>query len=568
MPGARRGSAVLLFLLLVLLAFTIRGVTATQLIPHVDEAATMLATEMVATKGVPVFPSGVLYLQGASLSYLLAPLTAVIGGTIDQLTALRFVNVLMGTGVVLLTALLGARIARHWVPGVIAGLIVAFDPASIAWSVYLRPYAALSLVTVALAYAVVCLVMDEPRRDRRWWRDPVVWIVVLFVLGTLTHISIWLVYPAVGLIAVLTWGFGLLGPQRRVTIGLGVVAIALVLFLVLNSVVGPGSSTSSGESGPSFVGSHLLTFERLFSTEVRLEIWTSLFHGSGLSTVMPLVLTACSGVLLGRVSQHGRERDPAKRRALGAVLMLYWVPVGAAIGLIGAEGHHRYLIHVVPLGAIIIALAVYILFEELNVLRPRLPMILPALGVAALLLSVFFYSVIATTWRVGYRGPDADYFAAMTYVAEHYKPGQAIIVALPPIAHVSLNEDARRDLWFLAGASGDARVTRYTWQDAEGNLVDFWLGRNAIGSTDGLCGMLASSTETSWIVVDRWRLDHPYEGEMESVIEGATNLVARGANGVHVRTSIPVEQWAASAVQTCIANGMRPPEPISEDAEI
>src|SRR5215218_1211936 len=205
LPGARRGRAVLPVVLLVLLAFTIRGVTATRLIPHVDEAATMLATEMVATKGVPVFPSGVLYLQGASLSYLLAPLAAVIGGTIDQLTVLRFVNVLMGTGVVLLTALLGARIARHWVPGIVAGLIVALDPASIAWSVYLRPYAALSLVTIALAYAVVCLVMDEPRRDRRWWRDPVVWIVVLFVLGTLTHISIWLVYPAVGLIAVLTW---------------------------------------------------------------------------------------------------------------------------------------------------------------------------------------------------------------------------------------------------------------------------------------------------------------------------------------------------------------------------
>src|SRR5829696_6639643 len=109
MPGARRGRAVLPFLLLVLLAFTIRGVTATRLIPHVDEAATMLATEMVATKGVPVFPSGVLYLQGASLSYLLTPLAALIGDTIDQLTVLRFVNVLIGTGVVMLTALLAAR---------------------------------------------------------------------------------------------------------------------------------------------------------------------------------------------------------------------------------------------------------------------------------------------------------------------------------------------------------------------------------------------------------------------------------------------------------------------------
>src|SRR5215204_5745300 len=193
--GVRRGRAVLPFLVLLFLAFTVRGVAATRLIPHVDEAATMLATEMVATKGVPVFPSGVLYLQGASLSYLLAPLAAVIGGTIDQLTVLRFVNVLMGTGVVLLTALLAARIARHWVPGIIAGLIVAFDPASIAWSVYLRPYAALSLVSIGMVFAVVALVMDDVGQHRRWWRDPLHWIAALFVIGTFTHVGVWLLYP-------------------------------------------------------------------------------------------------------------------------------------------------------------------------------------------------------------------------------------------------------------------------------------------------------------------------------------------------------------------------------------
>src|SRR3712207_8563149 len=41
---------------------------------HVDEAPSILAARMVAERGVPVLPSGVLYLQGAPLSYLLAPL--------------------------------------------------------------------------------------------------------------------------------------------------------------------------------------------------------------------------------------------------------------------------------------------------------------------------------------------------------------------------------------------------------------------------------------------------------------------------------------------------------------
>ncbi len=575
-PRPQRGRVVLPFLILLFLAFTVRGVTATRLIPHVDEAATMLATEMVIAKGVPVFPSGVLYLQGASLSYLLAPLAAIIGGTVDQLTALRFVNVLIGTAVVMLTAMLAARIGRHWAPGLIAGLIVAFDPASIAWSVYLRPYAALSLVTIALAYVVVTLIMDDSPRRRSWWRDPVVWIVALFALGTFTHVGIWLFYPAVGLIAVMTWGLGLLGPQRRVTIGLGAVAVAPLLFLVLNSAVGPGSSTSS-EGGPSFVGSHLLTFEQFLSPTVRLQIWTSLYHGSGLGSVIPIVLAASSGVLLGWLARHGRDRHSmsaaryaihAQRRAFGAVLILYWLPVTITIAFIGEGAQYRYIIHAVPLGAIIIALAVFTLFGELDLLHPRPGMAVPALGVAALLLPTFFFGVIATGWRVGNPGRDADYFAAMAYVADHHAPGQPILVTLPPIAHVSLDHAARQDVHFLAGPSGHARVTRYTWTTADGMLVDFWLGDDAIGSTDGLCQLLETPATTTWIVADQARLNNIYKGNMGAVIQGATQLMAVGANGVEVRASVPVDQWSPSAVQGCVADGMTPKQPAEVEGEI
>ena len=194
--------------------------------------------------------------------------------------------------------------------------------------------------------------------------------------------------------------------------------------------------------------------------------------------------------------------------------------------------------------------------------------VLMALGVAALLLPVFFFGVIATTWRVNDRGPDADYFAAMAYVADRHEPGQPIIVALPPIAHVSLEEGARQDLHFLAGPSDNARVARYTWPVADGTLVDYWLGIDAIGSTDGLCHLLASSDETSWVVADQSRLRWAYGGNMGAVIQGATQLVALGANGVEVRASVPKEQWAPSAVQACVADGMTPKLPIDEDADV
>ncbi|HEY7032039.1 MAG TPA: hypothetical protein VH482_11950, partial [Thermomicrobiales bacterium] len=60
-------------LALVVAAFLIRLSTAEHLSSHVDEAASIMAARAVAHKGAPVFPSGTLYLQGGTLSYVLAP---------------------------------------------------------------------------------------------------------------------------------------------------------------------------------------------------------------------------------------------------------------------------------------------------------------------------------------------------------------------------------------------------------------------------------------------------------------------------------------------------------------
>src|SRR5215204_1771047 len=244
------------------------------------------------------------------------------------------------------------------------------------------------------------------------------------------------------------------------------------------------------------------------------------------------------------------------------------LPVVIAIAFIGTGGQYRYIIHVVPMGAIIIALAASTLFGEIDLRRVRPSMAIPALGITSLLLPVFFFGVIATSWRVNLRGLDPDYFAAMEYVADRHTPGQPIVVALPPIAHVSLEEGAREDLHFLAGPVDNPRDARYTWPATDGTLVDYWLGVNAIGSTDGLCRLLTGTSETSWVVADQSRLQWAYGGNMGAVINGATQLVALGANGVEVRASVPMEQWAPSAVQACIADGITPKTPIEDDAEI
>ncbi len=78
-----------------------------RLSPHVDEPASVLAAHMVAQRGVPILPSGTLYLHGATLSYLLAPLVWLGFGDLEDLAALRLVSVVAGLVAVFLTYRIG-----------------------------------------------------------------------------------------------------------------------------------------------------------------------------------------------------------------------------------------------------------------------------------------------------------------------------------------------------------------------------------------------------------------------------------------------------------------------------
>src|SRR5687768_4006380 len=77
----------------VLAGFLLRLSAAQRLSSHVDESASIMAAHMVADKGVPLFPSGTLYLQGATNSYLLAPMIKLGYGGLNHLTELRMLSV-------------------------------------------------------------------------------------------------------------------------------------------------------------------------------------------------------------------------------------------------------------------------------------------------------------------------------------------------------------------------------------------------------------------------------------------------------------------------------------------
>lgn len=541
-----------LFLVLAI-AIVVRAIAAYSLQPQIDEAASLLAIQRTWFLGYPLFPSDVLYLQGALLSYLFSPLAGLAQG-LELLSLARLLNIAFGVATAYMTARLTTKISGNGIIGVLAGLFVALDPSSIEWSVYIRPYSALTFATVTLAYVLVSMAMDGPR-TRLGIAPAVVWLASMLFIGTFAHLNIWLVAPAIGVVAGVLWGRRLLDEHRRVLVALAVAALGPLLLLSLNTIFGIGSSTSEEPGGLAFVGSHVLDVSRLTNPNFRLDIWLRLFPGRNLSQLVPLVVTAASALLMGAFLFTQDAFAPRQRRGIFTVLTLHWVTILVVGLLLSTGGQARYLVHILPLSYALVPLAAYMVYRIASADRlGQTRLSRRGLGTALLLVPVLLNSLTGTDWRLSNSGSAPDYFAAMEYVADNHEPGQPIIVALPPVAYLSLDAQGRRDITFLGGSEDSSRAQRYT-QLVNGEYVDFWLGAPAITTIMDLCTLLTTSPQRSYLVVDEERLsgEWAYGGRVELLINGASDHVSEGDNGVIVALSRPYGEWNVRAQAACVS---------------
>jgi hypothetical protein len=538
---------------IMVIALLVRLSAADHLTPQVDEPASVMAAHMVVDRGLPIFPSEIPYFQGATLSYVLAPLVALGVGDLQDLHTMRLLSVLCGLLAVYFTFRLGLVLSgEKWVGIVAAGLLAA-DPISIEWSGRVRMYAPLQMLSVLLAFLFCLAMMEGPTRRR------LAGVVVVFWLGVFTHIAIALLGPAMFLVAFAVYRRSLLRERRDLLITLALCALAPIALFVLNGALGP-SDRAVSESVPflSFVGDHLLSLSRLLDPD--FASWELLFTGSALIDVMPYIYVGISCLLAGRyflTRLTGTEQRD--RRSVGLILALYWMPV-ILVGLFTNEPQERYLIHVLPFGYIIIVLAA----RELIVRRPSLETMarwqsrtFRGLGVAVLLLTgIHLESGLHYLTR--HTVSDPDYVSAMEYVAARHQPGEQVIVALPPPAYLALG--GAQDLLFVPGPFESKRTERYTRQVAEGQYVDYWAGAPALVSVNQVCQSLTTHPG-AWLVVDADRLrgSWAYGGDMARVMLGLTYQQYHGAGGVVVLRVAPGPARDANAERICRQAAQLPP---------
>ncbi|MGI8475560.1 MAG: glycosyltransferase family 39 protein [Thermomicrobiales bacterium] len=528
---------------------------------QIDEPASILAAREVVARGVPILPSGIPYLQGATLSYLLAPFVALGYGDLADLHALRTVSLLAGLAAVLLAFLLGRALSRQVWVGVATAALLAIDPLSIEWSAHVRMYSLLQALSLLLLLVFWRIVDAGPTRRRLALLVAVAW------LGVYTHVAIVLLFPPMALMALAIHRRRLLRERRDVTLALAACAAAPLSLVALNGALGPASA-SSAKTVPffSFVGEHLLSLDG-FSAPT-LDNFSRLFYVGNLSGIMPFVFCILTGILVGRTLLAGGEEpdgaaaegdgddadDGPSKRAVGFALTFFWIPI-LIVALVLSDQEDRYLIHLQAIGFILVALAI----RALITWRPATPppaselwqgRAVRSAGVGlVLLMTAHQLSGVSYLSQNPEVGP--DYVASSLYVAERRKPGELVLTVLPPPTYLALG--SAKEVMFLAGPSERDRAGRYTRVDKHGKLVDFWAGAPSIVTSAQLCDVLEKNP-TAWILVDNYRLNAYWAlgGDMATILRGMTYIREIGTQQTLVMRVAPINGRQPQAERLCV----------------
>ncbi|CAA9557999.1 MAG: hypothetical protein AVDCRST_MAG87-1348 [uncultured Thermomicrobiales bacterium] len=534
-----------------LLALMLRAVTLERAWVQIDEPSSLLAIRMVAEKGYPLFPSDVLYLQGALFSYLAAPLAWMLDGD-ALLDAAQALGLALGLIVVPVAMVLVRYLTASTVAAGLTGLLIAGDPNLIAWGITLRPYGLLAGITMMVSYCFVKLVAEG--KDATVARvRAVTWIPVMAVLGTFTHIGFWLVAPAMALIGLVVWNRSLLA-HNRLILSRGLSSLAAPLaFLLLGRYTGIGNGTGGVTTGASFVGSHLFSLSRVAERPaIRWEIWSNNFGHGLFHASLPLLIALCSGILIFRALAPAG--DDARSTAGVIVVLIHWITILIVGVFVVHDPQPRYLVHILPLGYVMLSVAAASLWQaaKAHVWLPRLSI---RLALAAIVvLPSLAHSASAAGWRMGVAGHDADYWDITRWVGNHYEAGQYVITALPPAAAFWFPQEVvEEQMFFLAGPKGRNRTERYSRKMEDGRKGDYWLGTPPIDSIDALCQVLDAHAGNAWIIVDSARLEAQwaYKGEMADVINGSSAIRHQG-DGRSLALSVkPVWRWDRDLTRAC-----------------
>jgi hypothetical protein len=520
--------------LLVLIAFWARTHFLFAEIYYSDEFISMLAAKMVAERGLPILPSGLMYDQGLPLSLAGGALTALLG---FREVIVRWPVLLVGTLTVVVTYAAARRLFDSRLVAVLAAALVALDPLSVVWSGRARGHSFAHLLVLLSLTTVWLGVFARPRRATR------LLFLAAMVLAVVSHNVAALSVMPVGLlvaIGVVRWRPAWMR-ERGVWVEVIAAGVAAAVVFGIFSVGQIGSTVSLQDpyaEAPAPLGIEFLRGFFMPGLEwSRFDDLIGYLIRPGTAWLLPALAVS---LIISLVRCARRSAIPADYAFL--FLVLY---VGVLIleqgALLTRSWQRPYLLYVTAWPAFLLAGAfslgrvVQWLSEQASrllssLLRNRIPHSsasgwgrMP--GVASswpsrlALLAVL--GLPALTWgpetvRIGLteRGT-GDYNTAFEFVRQHMQPGDRIMTFHTSAAYLYVG---RCDFY---ANQVSAKVLED--ENEETTLVDRYTGSPLIDTVDRLNAVLAEGP--LWFVVDSSRLERRYEPFFRQQILAQMDLV-------------------------------------------
>ena len=471
--------------------------------PHVDEYSTIWAAQQILRKGVPLLPSGFVYLQGVLFTYLDAAFIGLFGFSEG---IARLPGLLCSVAALPLLYWWGRRAFGPWA-GLIAATLGALEVSSIIWGGRARMYALQEPLVVLALYAFYRGYVEQQSagdRDGALWR----WAcAAAFIAAILAQTVTVLLAPAVAL-SLFVWR-GRLGRRWSVWLPLAGVAVGLGLALALNRLGGPVSETA----GRGFVDPALpwrlkpgvFFFEYFW-------VWPDI-----LRTAAFIAAFVWLGWTLRRAGGAG-ELD----RALTYLLVCVAGALLPMIFLVSESWQRpRYVMMLLPVMDLLTAGVLGRLVARVGRNRGTAS----ALSFAAWLALWPAFAPAA----IGAIGPtEPAYDQAFRYVQAHWQPGDAIIGPLPSVSAVYLG---RCDGYALQNGFEEYLFT------SGSQAVDRWTGAPLIDSAAALESRFPAGRRVWW-VVDDVRRDQRYNTDLEDYLATRMAGVYRTAQvTVYLRAS-------------------------------
>lgn len=512
---SRRSPALLIsILLLVLVAFGLRLLYVTRISPYIDEFTSIWAAKLILQKGLPLTPAGAIYHRGILFSYVEALSTSLFGFSEE---ASRMPSVFIAVVTVPCLYLIGRRMLGDR-SGLFAVAFLSFAPQAVVWGARARMYALLQLLALLAVYFLYAAIVESRKGIH------LVLFVVCFTGAIFAQEQAVLLYPAL-LVAVAALGHWRWLTQRRGVLT-NVVCCAAILSRYLLDRVGRPTQFELVQTA----GSSLEPTAGLLSA---LRAYLSFFSHPDqiLLSTLWILGSICA---LRAIASRGNSLGPRGKRWWESLAFLYVVFTLTVLEMFLAGGapwsDPRYFFMVLPLfilgASATLERTLALIWERLPGARAEMIGSLPWPVIGSLLgvIAVVYLPGVNNILSHQVEGHDR----AMEYVRNHWREGDVILMASPPVCAVYLDHCD----YYAIQKGYEAYIV-----DREGQPVDVWTGAPLLNSVGQLKEVLRQNDRV-WFVVDGWRLATRYEldflqlvaEQMDTVeeVQGVKILLAQG----------------------------------------